>query len=314
MFKSLIYKSPIGRNKTIKEGLFFPSGYKSIMLTRTKEVNENIEDLQVMKMKEIYSKLFKLKPDRLGVGEYWRAAQVSDIRDQNVTCTASLRVQKKGIDEQLLNEASCLIYLEFRNLRVKDNIDVSIKSVSRIDTIMTTTVDEMTWATEIYIFNTTNIDITQDSQGIINKLRRTRILKWDKVPAQSRRCVQQVLLTVIAHVLQDVLKCLKEYLCERPDQIEIETPVHSHESILSHLKNDRQEYTYAFQNPLSKFHYIAMTQYTFAAFIYSWIGIACDCYFLYTNSLQETFDPFKLISIQDHVESEDKLWIFRPIY
>lgn len=167
---------------------------------------------------------------------------------------------------------------------------------------MSTILDGMKWAAEINIKTTTNIDITPGSLPEQNNIEKHPNFKVGEIPAQYRRCVQQLLRVATARVLQDAIQCLKEGLCDRPYHFEIEISDQLHESASSLLENDKQEYICAFQYPLLNFHYIALTPYEFGAFVCSSNGLISDCYVLCTNCSQEQIGPFKLSPIQYFTE------------
>lgn len=190
MFKSSINKSVSTRNKAMKKSFFTSLRYKRILLARTKSVHGNLKDQKIMEMKESCSKPSELTPGSLRDTVYCHTVQFSDICAKTSDCTALVQVQEKGPDELFLNEASRLAYLNFSKFRVKDDINVAIKSISRFDTIMTIMMTRMKWATETDMQTTINVDSTQSSSPTSKEIERHPNIKWDKVPAQSRRRIQ----------------------------------------------------------------------------------------------------------------------------
>lgn len=84
---------------------------------------------------------------------------------------------------------------------MKYDIEVAIKSIYRIDTIITTMTHRLKNATEIDIQTTTNIDMKQGSLPASKKIEKCTVSKGRKIPAQSRQRVQQLLPIAAARVL-----------------------------------------------------------------------------------------------------------------
>lgn len=91
---------------------------------------------------------------------------------------------------------------------MKGDIDVTNRSISSTDTIMTTMADKAKRATEIGTEITANIDITEGSLLSWMKIEKRPNFKAGKIPAQSRRRLLQLLPIETARVIQDALECL----------------------------------------------------------------------------------------------------------